>query len=86
MAAIHLDSSTNQSVTRAVPKAAVLSCSGTSASDVYAHAIWVVVGDIRQFTLHAGDSIMVPDAATLTIWIFRRNSGSGKWSADFDIS
>jgi len=86
MAAIHLDSSVSQSVTRAVPTAAVLTCKKTSSPDVYAHAIWVVVGDIRQFTMHAGDSIVVPNAATLTIWIFRKNPGQTTWTADFDLS
>ncbi|MDA9444638.1 hypothetical protein XH98_37375 [Bradyrhizobium sp. CCBAU 51745] len=81
-----MDSSVTQSVTRAVPKAAVLTCTATSVPDVYAHAIWVVVGDIRQFTLHAGDSMVVPDAATLTIWIFRKNPGKSTWSADFDLT
>ncbi|MBR0715864.1 hypothetical protein [Bradyrhizobium liaoningense] len=85
MAKIHLDSSVSQSVTRAVPKSAVLSCTATSAPDVYAHAIWVVVGDIRQFTLYAGDSMVVPDGATLTIWIFRKQAGQSTWTADFDL-
>lgn len=86
MATFHMDSSVTQSLTRAVPKAAVLSCTATSAPDVYAHAIWVVVGDIRQFTLHAGDSMVVPDAATLTVWIFRKNPGKSTWTADFDLT
>ena len=86
MATFHMDSSVTQSVTRAVPKAAVLTCTATSAPDVYAHAIWVVVGDIRQFTLHAGDSMVVPDAATLTVGIFRKNPGKSTWTADFDLT
>ena len=86
MTAIHMDCSVNQSVTRAVPKAAVLSCTATSAPDVFAHAIWVVVGDIKQFTLNAGDSMMVPQGATLTIWIFRKNPGRSTWTADFDLT
>jgi hypothetical protein len=86
MTVFHLDSSVTQSITRAVPKPAVLTCTAASAPDVYAHAIWVVVGDIRQFTLHAGDSMMVPEAATLTVWIFRKNPGTSKWTADFDLT
>ncbi|MBR0799354.1 hypothetical protein JQ615_28605 [Bradyrhizobium jicamae] len=86
MVAIHLDSSASQTVSRAVPKAAVLSCTQTSAPDVYAQAIWTVVSDVRQFTLHTGDSMFVPDNSTLTIWIFRKQPGSSKWTADFDLS
>jgi hypothetical protein len=81
-----MDSSVTQSVTRAVPKAAVLSCTASSAPDVYANVIWVVVGDTRQFTVHAGDSMVVPEGATLTIWIFRKNPGKSMWTADFDLT
>jgi hypothetical protein len=86
MSAIHLDSAVSQTMTLAAPKAGVLACTKTSSPEVYAHAIWVVPGDVRQFTMHAGDSIVVPQGATLTIWIFRKNAGQTTWSADFDLS
>jgi hypothetical protein len=86
MTTIHLDSSVSQTTTRAVLNASVLACTKTSAHDVYSHAIWVVPGDIHQFTLYAGDSMVVPGGATLTIWIFRSNPGPNAWSADFDLN
>ena len=86
MPEIHMDSSVTQSVTRAVPKAAVLSCTACSSRDVYATVLWVVVGDIRQFTLHAGDSMVVPEGATMTIWLFRKNPGGSTWTADFELA
>jgi hypothetical protein len=82
---IHLDSRVSQSSTRAVVTASTLKCTATSAPDVYAHAIWVVPGDVRQFTLHQGDGIFVPAGSTLTIWIFRKMPGDNPWTADFEL-
>ncbi len=86
MAAIHMDSAISQTLTRAVTAASVLTCTKTSAHDVYANAYWVTEAAVHQFTIHQGDSITVPEKSTLTIWIFRKQAGQSTWTADFDLS
>ncbi|MGY3467974.1 hypothetical protein ACVW0I_004845 [Bradyrhizobium sp. LM6.11] len=60
MTTIHMDSSLSQTATRAVLKGGVLSCTKTSDKDVYSHSIWATESNIRQFTMHEGDSIVIP--------------------------
>jgi hypothetical protein len=60
MIAIHMDSAVSQTTTRAVLNGGVLRCTKTSGADVYSHSIWTTTGSIRQFTMFAGDSIVVP--------------------------
>jgi len=86
MAAFHMDSAISQTLTRAVTAAGVLTCTKTSAHDVYANAYWVTPGAVHQFTIHQGDSISVPAQSTLTIWIFRKQAGQSTWTGDFDLS
>ena len=85
MTAINMDSAESQTTTRAVLNGGVLSCTKASAKDVYAHAIWATESNIRQFTMHEGDSIVVPTGSTLTIWIFRKQPGNTTWSMEFDL-
>jgi hypothetical protein len=63
----------------------VLRCTKTSGADVYSHSIWTTTGSIRQFTMFAGDSIVVPPGSTLTIWIFRKEAGKSTWTMDFEL-
>ena len=86
MTAIHMDSSVSQTITRAVMNGGVLSCTKTSDKDVYSHSIWATESNIRQFTMHEGDSIVVPPGSTLTIWIFRKLPGQSMWQMDFDLT
>ncbi|WP_061026147.1 hypothetical protein [Bradyrhizobium sp. CCH5-F6] len=86
MTAIHMDSSVSQTITRAVMNGGVLSCTKTSDKDVYSHSIWATESNIRQFTMHEGDSIVVPPGSTLTIWIFRKLPGQSTWQMDFDLT
>ncbi|MHB0771313.1 hypothetical protein [Bradyrhizobium sp. 5.13L] len=86
MTAIHMDSSVSQTITRAVMNGGVLSCTKTSNQDVYSHSIWATESNIRQFTMHEGDSIVVPPGSTLTIWIFRKQPGKSTWQMDFDLT
>lgn len=85
MTAIHMDSSVSQAVTRAVFNGGVLSCLRASDKDVYSHSIWTTESNIRQFTMHEGDSIVVPAGSTLTIWIFRKQPGNSTWIMDFEL-
>jgi hypothetical protein len=63
----------------------VLSCTKTSDKDVYSHSIWATESNIRQFTMHEGDSIVIPPGSTVTIWIFRRQPGNSTWTMDFEL-
>jgi hypothetical protein len=84
MTNIHLDSSISQTTTQAVLEESVLTCSKTSAPDVYAHAICSSSDGVQQFTMFAGYSVLVP-RGTLTLWIFRKQPGDSKWVADFSL-
>ncbi|WIW43282.1 hypothetical protein ML401_17220 [Bradyrhizobium sp. 62B] len=85
MTTIHMDSSISQTVTRAVIGGGVLSCTKASDKDVYSHSIWATENNIRQFTMHEGDSIVIPAGSTLTIWIFRKQPGQSTWQMDFEL-
>jgi hypothetical protein len=85
MTAIHMDSKVKQSKTMAILKDSMLTCTGTSAPDVYAHALAIAIGsDSHQFSLSKGESCLIP-RGTLTIIIFRENTGNSAWTADFDL-
>lgn len=85
MTTINMDSSISQTITRAVMNGGVLSCTGASDKDVYSHSIWATESNIRQFTMHEGDSIVVPPGSTLTIWIFRKQPGQSTWKMSFEL-
>jgi len=84
MTAIHMDSKVAQTRTMAVLTDSALTCTKTSAPDVYAHALTVEGGNSHQFSLSQGESCLVP-RGTLTLIIFRENSGNSTWTADFDL-
>lgn len=85
MTAIQMDSALTQTVTRAVLTGGVLKCTKSSDKDVYSHSIWATESNIRQFTMHEGDSIVIPPGSTVTIWIFRKQPGTSTWAMDFDL-
>lgn len=85
MTAIQMDSALTQTVTRAVLNGGVLKCTKSSDKDVYSHSIWATESNIRQFTMHEGDSIVIPPGSTVTIWIFRKQPGTSTWAMDFDL-
>jgi hypothetical protein len=82
---IHMDSAVSQTTTKAVLNGGVLTCTKTSGKDVYSHSIWTTASSLRQFTMFAGDSIVVPPGSTLTIWIFRKEAGKSSWTIDFEL-
>ncbi|WP_247006057.1 hypothetical protein [Bradyrhizobium sp. PRIMUS42] len=85
MTTIHMDSSVSQTITRAVMNGGVLNCTKASDKDVYSHSIWATESNIRQFTMHEGDSIVVPPGSTLTVWIFRKQPGQSTWKMEFEL-
>ncbi|WP_146159781.1 hypothetical protein [Bradyrhizobium sp. MOS002] len=85
MPTIHMDSSVSQTATRAVMNGGVLACTKTSDKDVYSHSIWATESNIRQFTMHEGDSIVIPPGSSVTIWIFRTQPGKSTWTMDFEL-
>ena len=80
---IKLNSQGPKSSTRAVAKDSVLTCSKTSSTDVYVTGI---VSNKEEHQLYAGESMAVPKVSTLTIRIFRTNTGTAPFSADLDLS
>jgi hypothetical protein len=84
MTDIHLDSSISQTISRAVLEDSVLTCTRTSAPDVYANAIWTMEDKVQQHMMFAGYSILVP-RGTLTIWLFRKQAGGDKWAGEFTL-
>ena len=74
-------SDTNREVVRAVTKDSAVTCTKTSAADVYVNAI-----TIKETTsLYAGDSASVEKMLTLRLHIFRKNE-STPFSAELDLS
>ena len=84
MTDIHLDSSISQTISRAVLEDSVLTCTRTSAPDVYANAICTAEDKVQQHMMFAGYSILVP-RGTLTIWLFRKQAGADKWVGEFTL-
>jgi hypothetical protein len=83
MGTIKLDSQNHISNTSAVIKDSVLTCSNTSAADVY---ITGIINNKEEHTLYAGESMAVPKMSTLTVRLFRTNTGTAPFSADLDLS
>lgn len=84
MTDIRLDSSISQTISRAVLEESVLTCTKTSAPDVYANVICTTNDAVQQHMMFAGYSILVP-RGTLTIWLFRKQAGSDKWAAEYTL-
>jgi hypothetical protein len=81
---IHLDSSVSQTTTQAVLEESVLTCTKTSAPDVYANAVCTTKDAVQQHVMFAGYSILVP-RGTLTLWLFKKQAGTSTWAADFTL-
>jgi hypothetical protein len=79
---IHLDSAISQTTSQAVLEESVLTCTRTSAPDVYANAICTAMDAVQQHMMFSGYSILVP-RGTLTLWLFKKQAGSSTWTADF---
>ena len=84
MANINLDSSVSQTITQAVLEESVLTCTKTSAPDVYANAGCTTKDGVQQHTMFAGYSILVP-RGTLTLWLFKKHAGNSTWVGDFTL-
>lgn len=79
---IKLDSN-HKSNTKAVVKDSVLTCTKTSAPDVYVTGI---AANKEEHTLHVGESMIVPKLSTLIVRIFRVSSKDEPFSAELDLS
>lgn len=83
MATINLDSQNSKSSTTAVIKDSILTCSNTSAPDVYVAGI---IDNKQEHQLHTGESMAVPKMSTLIVRLFRVNPGNAPFSASLDLS
>ena len=83
MATINLDSQNHKSSITAVIKDSILTCSNTSAPDVYVAGI---IDNKTEHQLHAGESMAVPKMTTLRVQLFRVDPGNAIFSASLDLS
>jgi len=68
---------------KGVHKASALTCTETSAPDVF---VRVIISNKEQQELYRGDDIVVPTASNLSIRLFRKNTGDDPYSAELDLS
>ncbi|MFZ0064856.1 MAG: hypothetical protein WAK90_01680 [Pseudolabrys sp.] len=69
-------------VVRGAPKDSIVTCTRTSAPDVYVRAI----GPKDTVDLHQGDSTPFAKMSRLRFHLFRTNAGADPFSANIDIS
>ena len=79
---IKLDSA-HRAAVRGIAKDSILTCSKTSAPDVFVNGI---ISNKEGHSLFAGDSMAVPKTSTLSLRIFRSHAGDESFSAELDLS
>jgi hypothetical protein len=80
---IKLDSKSHRAAVRAIAKDSILTCSNTSAPDVFVNGI---ISNKEGHSLFAGDSMAVPKVSTLSLRIFRSHASDELFSAELDLS
>ena len=78
---INLDQN-NRQVVRGIVKASSVTCSMTSAADVYVHVI--TKDDTAE--LYKGDGTVIPKATRTRFYIFRKNPGNSAFSATVGVT
>jgi hypothetical protein len=81
---IALNSKTGQHITRPVLADSTLTCTKTTAPDVYTHAVSTSGTTISQQTLALGDGMLVP-RGNLTIWVFRKLGGDDPFGVEMEL-
>src|SRR2546422_9332836 len=79
---IKLDSA-HRAAVRGIAKDSILTCSKTSAPDVFVNGI---ISNKEGHFLFAGDSMAVPKKSTLSLRIFWRHAGDESISGGLDLS
>jgi hypothetical protein len=79
---IKLDSN-HRAAARGIAKDSILTCSKTSAPDVFVNGI---ISNKEGHALFAGDSMAVPKVSTLSLRIFRNHASDELFSAELDLS
>jgi hypothetical protein len=78
---INLDQN-NRQVVRGIVKASSVTCSMTSAADVYVH----VISKDDTAELYKGDGTVIPKATRTRFYIFRKNPGNSAFSATVGVT
>ena len=68
---------------KGVHKQSSLTCTKTSAPDVF---VRVIISNKEEQELFLGDNIVVPSGGNLSIRLFRKNTGDHPYSAELDLS